>query len=164
MRVTKKSELWTSIKIWVRSTIFGFLTVGPRGSVSETTLLYFGIRVECRSNRLSILFRWGCALLESRNYSLPVGEILEIRGRVYRAMLFRFEIRFERRWNDPSSSIRSGCVLMEGVVFDEIFLSFEGKIGKMVKNSTTPIDREYRETYFVPINLGQNILTYFQIF
>jgi len=35
------------------------------------------------------------------------------------------------------------------VVFGEIFLSFEGKIGKMVKNSITPIDRE---TYF-----GSNI-------
>jgi len=139
-------------------------TVGPRGSVSETTWLHFGIRVERRWNHSPISFRWDCVLLESRGCSLPVGEILEIRGRVYRAMLFRFEIRFERRWNDPSSSIRSGCVLMEGVVFDEIFLSFEGKIGKMVKNSTTPIDREYRETYFVPINLGQNILTYFQIF
>ena len=53
---------------------------------------------------------------------------------------------------------------MEGEVFGEIFLSFEGKIGKMVKNSITPNDREYRETYFGPINLGQNYLKYFQIF
>jgi len=73
---------------------------------------------------------------------------------VYRAMLLRFEIRVEWRRNHPSSSIRSGCVLKEGVVFDEIFLSFEGKIGKMVKNSITPTDRERRKTYFGPINLG----------
>jgi len=92
--------------------------------------------------------------LESRGCSLPIDEILEIRGRVYRAMLLRFEIRVERRWNYPSSSFRSDCVLLEGVVFDEIFLSFEGKIGKMVKNSITPIDRERRETSFGPINLG----------
>jgi len=50
---------------------------------------------------------------------------------------------------------------MERVVFGE---SFEGKIRKIVKNSITPIDREYRETYFGSINLGQNFLKYFQIF
>jgi len=92
--------------------------------------------------------------LESRGCSLPVGEILDIRDRVHRAMLLRFEIRVERRRNHPSRSFRSGCVLKEGVVFGEIFLSFQGKIGKMVKNSITPIDRERRETYFGPINLG----------
>ena len=36
--------------------------VGPRDSVSETTLLYFRIRVERRLNRFSILFRQGCTL------------------------------------------------------------------------------------------------------
>jgi len=69
--------------------------VGPIGSVSETTLLHFGIRVERRWNHPSISFRWGCVLLESKGCSLPLGEVLEIRGRVYRAMLLRFEIRVE---------------------------------------------------------------------
>jgi len=44
-------------------------TVGPRDSVSETMLLYFGIRVECRWNYRSISFRWGCVLLESKGCS-----------------------------------------------------------------------------------------------
>jgi len=61
--------------------------------------------------------------------------------------MLHFERRVERRWKHPSSSFRSGCVLLEGVVFGEIFLSFEGK---MVKNSITPIDRE---TYFGPVNI-----------
>jgi len=58
-------------------------TIGPRGSVSEITLLHFGIRVDRRWNHPSILYRWGCVLLESRGCSLLLGEILEIWGRVY---------------------------------------------------------------------------------
>ena len=139
-------------------------TGGSRVSVSETTLLHFGIRAERRWNHASISFRWGCVLLESRGCSFPMGEILEIRGRVYGAMLLRSEIRVERRWNHPSSSFCSGCVLLEGVVFSEILLSFEGKIGKMVKNSITPIDRERRETDFEPINLGSIFEKFWKFF
>ena len=39
------------------------------------------------------------------------------------------------------------------MVFGEIFQSIEGKIGKKVKNSITPIDRECRETYFGTVNI-----------
>jgi len=65
------------------------------------------------------------------------------------AMLLHFERRVERRRKHHTISFRSGCVLLEGMVFGEIIISIEGKIGKMVKNSITSIDRE---TYF-----GSNI-------
>jgi len=122
--------------------------VGPRGSVSETTLLHFGIRVERRWNHPSTSFRWGCVLLESSGCSLPLGEILEIRGRMYRAMLLRFEIRVECRLNHLSISFRSGCVLLEGAVS----VKFR-KNRKNRKKSTIRIDSGGRETYFGPVNI-----------
>ena len=103
----------------------------------------------------------GAHPLEFFFYRLPEVEIpfdyiprtVGPRGSVSERTLQYLEIRVERRWNDPSISFRSGCVLLEGVVFGEIFPSFEGKIGKMIKNSITPIDRERRDAYFGPVNI-----------
>jgi len=83
---------------------------------------------------------------------------------VSEAMLLHYKRRVECHSNHVSISFRSGCVLLEGGVSAKFFKALLNR-----KKSIISIDSGGRETYFGPINLGQNFLkifefVYFRIF
>jgi len=79
------------------------------------------------------------------------------RGLVSEAMLLHYKRRIDCHSNHVSICFRSGCVLLEGGVSAKFFKALLNR-----KKSIISIDSGGRETYFGPINLGQNFLKIFE--